>query len=258
MPIKVIYNESRSDGLGQLCDWTIPAGVKKVKFEMWGGGGAAASFANACDCCTISSPGGGGGYAAGYFDVEEGEVYSVCAGNAGVAYNSNCCNGGNGGTSSVTGPGIPGIVCAKGGTGGCGSFAFWCYQHCGCNHMYQSGVACGVVPAETQGCLVGTGGAGRTGRIASGQQARISVGGPAAGPNGGEGGYNLSNIGYNQQSTCQQTVNMLGNEPGGWPYHILNGKTPGGGGAGYSSGCCICDPCGFPGAGGQGLVKITY
>lgn len=40
MPIKIIYNESRSDGAGVACNWTVPAGVTKVKFEVWGGGGS--------------------------------------------------------------------------------------------------------------------------------------------------------------------------------------------------------------------------
>jgi hypothetical protein len=253
MPIKIIYNESRSDGAGVACNWTVPAGVTKVKFEVWGGGGSGASSASACDCCATSSPGGGGGYATGHFAVTPGEEYVICAGNAGVPLNSNCCNGGNGGNSSVTGPGISGSFCARGGLGGCGAFNFWCYQHCGCNHMYQATNDGACVPADTEGCLTSPGGSGRTGRVGSSQTSIQNVGGPAGGPFGGEGGMSLRNIGYSELSICQETANT-----NSWCNHILNGKIPGGCGAGYTPGCCICVPCGLPGAGGPGLVKITY
>jgi hypothetical protein len=60
--------------------WTIPAGVTKIRIEVWGGGGG----------CSLNGSGGGGGYSTGVFIVSGGSL-SYTIGGGGV--------GGNPGTS---------------------------------------------------------------------------------------------------------------------------------------------------------------
>jgi hypothetical protein len=72
----------------------------------------------------------------------------------------------------------------------------------------------------------------------------IVFGGGAAGPGGGQGGVNQSYcVGYG--------CNAAGEHP-------LNGRIPGGGGAGSGFwSCCVCTPW-ASGKGAPGLVKVTY
>jgi len=68
--------------------WVVPAGVTKVRVEVWGGGGGASG----------NGSGGGGGYVTGVFTVSGGNVsYTVgAAGNAGLPAAT------NGGQSSAS------------------------------------------------------------------------------------------------------------------------------------------------------------
>ena len=56
-----VYNNNRGiNNGGCCCLWTVPAGIRNVTFEVWGGGGAGSG---AC-CCQYSQDGAGtGGYA---------------------------------------------------------------------------------------------------------------------------------------------------------------------------------------------------
>ena len=57
----LIYNlnlETPNNG-GRCCQFTVPAGTKYIKFEMWGGGGGGGG---GC-CCQQGAPGGSGAYA---------------------------------------------------------------------------------------------------------------------------------------------------------------------------------------------------
>ena len=61
---------------GCNCNWTVPAGVTKAVFEMWGPG----SHTNTECCCSITPFGGSGAYTIFKMDVVPGEVYCICAG----------------------------------------------------------------------------------------------------------------------------------------------------------------------------------
>src|SRR5210317_1641805 len=46
---------------GKCCNWTVPANVGKVTFELWSGGGGGAGH-TCCNCCSFSAGGAGGNY----------------------------------------------------------------------------------------------------------------------------------------------------------------------------------------------------
>lgn len=242
MPISVVYDSTCIAPTGRCCLWTVPAGVESVSFEIWGGGGGGGGGVMVCDCCARTQAGGGGGYSMKELAVTPGAQYTVCAGNGGfpssctdygaeIAY---CSNGTTGGTSFVTGTGLSNF-CATGGAGGCNNFTITCYGHCGCNGA-NGGQGYG-------GTINGTGTAGIKG-MAGGSNAcdSYSIGGTAAGPGGGVGGWN--NGTYPSGNACANPR--------------MHGRVPGGGGAG--SGCgnnCVCCNQGS-GRGAPGFVKITW
>lgn len=100
---------------GATCEWTVPAGVTEVQFQLWGPGATAGR-----GCCCGGGPfGATGAYATTIISVTPGDVYTVCAGCATDCYP---CNGGathRAGDSFVTGPGLNNL-CAM---GGCASLA---------------------------------------------------------------------------------------------------------------------------------------
>lgn len=108
--------------------FTVPAGVTKVFYRLWGGGGGggglnAGSPAAACG-------GGGGEYREGVATVTPGQIISCTVGAAGAAGNTSGGNGGTGGSSSfgsiaTAAPGVAGLgstsgVSTPGGPGGSG------------------------------------------------------------------------------------------------------------------------------------------
>jgi hypothetical protein len=106
------YNRCQSS-----CSWTVPAGVTKVGFQLWGGGGGSSS-----GCCCGGHPGGSTGeFVSVVMDVTAGETYSL---NNECNY---CCLGRQGGiqissaASYISGPGIT-TLCAS---GGCGTLCSW-------------------------------------------------------------------------------------------------------------------------------------
>lgn len=110
---------------GKCCLWTVPSGARRVTFELWsGGGGGAGQY---CICMGGMIHGGGGGYAVKTISTTEGCQYTICAGGVWPCATSNCCNGGMGCASYVTGynldnfcvnGGCGGWVCRPGGAGG--------------------------------------------------------------------------------------------------------------------------------------------
>ena len=105
------------------CSWTVPSGISKVQFQIWGAG----ATGGAAQCCGGAPFGQNGSFASVVIDAVAGCQYDLCAG---CAY---CCwsqpgEGGNsvGGTSYVTGFGLC-QFCAQ---GGCGSL----YCHMGALH----------------------------------------------------------------------------------------------------------------------------
>lgn len=101
---------------GASCSWTVPAGVTRAKFELWGAGSGSGS---AC-CCGLAPFGGTGAYATICMNVVAGCVYVLCAGCAHCCYTSRS-TAYAGCSSYVTGYGLCNF-CADGGLGD-----FTCY-----------------------------------------------------------------------------------------------------------------------------------
>lgn len=102
---------------GKCCQWTVPAGVTRARFQLWGAGGG-----SGVGCCCGGSPyGSTGAYASVIIPVTASTQYTLCAG---CAY---CCFPSVGGQgrlpgcqSYVTGTGLSGF-CANGGVGRLGN-----------------------------------------------------------------------------------------------------------------------------------------
>ena len=62
---------------GSVQNWSVPAGVTKIKAELWGGGGKGNSVYGSL---TAGSGGGSGGFIAGYFTVTGGTSVSITVG----------------------------------------------------------------------------------------------------------------------------------------------------------------------------------
>ena len=94
---------------GTNCTWTVPAGVTRAQFQLWGPGGNTSS-----NCCCGGAPfGPSGAYAVVQLDVVAGNTYTVCAGCAICCCANQNQPGPAGGSSFVTGPGL--CICAEGG-----------------------------------------------------------------------------------------------------------------------------------------------
>lgn len=112
-----VYNSSTSQlNGGCCCLWTVPAGITRATFEMWGAGGDGQG-ARCCERSGVTPT--AGSYSLVTIDVAEGESYRICAAGSGCC--CCCCGIGNtafttyvlnNGTSSLVG-------CAPGGKGGC-------------------------------------------------------------------------------------------------------------------------------------------
>jgi len=61
---------------GACCAWTVPAGVTRARFQIWGAGGTGAVHA----CCGGSPFGSTGAYASVIIAVSAGSTYTLCAG----------------------------------------------------------------------------------------------------------------------------------------------------------------------------------
>ncbi len=99
------------------CSWTVPAGITRAGFQLWGGGGGSSG-----GCCCGGHPGGSSGeFISVVMDVTPGEVYVLCN------TCTFCCLGSmggiqlTGGMSCITGPGIT-TLCAQ---HGCGTLCSW-------------------------------------------------------------------------------------------------------------------------------------
>lgn len=142
-PNRVFYVQRISDGAGNggcCCLWTVPAGITRVSFEMWGSGGIGQG-ARCCESAGTMST--GGSYAKTTIDTVEGCQYRICAGGSSdcngccgispraqpsyVINNSNsttvgCALGGDGGCSEMTRGGFCyGYICCWGRLSGVGN-----------------------------------------------------------------------------------------------------------------------------------------
>lgn len=107
-------------GSTPACTWTVPAGVTRARFQIWGAGGRSGS---GC-CCGGSTWGGNGAYASIIIPVTAGCQYVLTAGCActtPILWNQN--GGGRSQSSSVTGYGLANF-CAMGGA----DAAHWCFM----------------------------------------------------------------------------------------------------------------------------------
>ena len=122
---------------GSSCSWTVPAGISRVGFQLWGGGGGSSSGS----CCGGHPGGSSGEFVSVVMNVTPGEVYVLCN------TCTNCCLGAQGGIqttggmSCITGPGIT-TLCAQ---HGCGTLCSW---SCSFANAPSSKTCFGFIPSN--------------------------------------------------------------------------------------------------------------
>jgi hypothetical protein len=126
---------------GQQCTWTVPTGVTKATFELWGAGGAGAGSCGTSCCMTHVGAQGGHYVHSGTRNVNPGWTYSICAGGGRCCLT--CCRCGcHGCRTCVSGCNVS--MCAMGGHGGCscGSWINFCDSIPICYLCTKSGGGC--------------------------------------------------------------------------------------------------------------------
>lgn len=111
-----VCDTSGSFRCNACCSWTVPGGVTRVQFQVWGAGSGTSTM-----CCCGGAPfGASGAYAMVQMNVTPGEVYLLCAGCAFCCFASQTDPGLCGNPSLVCGPGLN--FCAD---GGISCYCFW-------------------------------------------------------------------------------------------------------------------------------------
>ena len=87
--VKWIFGSPNSCSNGCCCAWTIPAGVRKVQWEIWGSGGSGAGACSTSRCHHYKGA-GGGYYNNKTIDVTPGSTYTVCAAGNGLCCRREC------------------------------------------------------------------------------------------------------------------------------------------------------------------------
>jgi hypothetical protein len=126
---------------GSQCTWTVPTGVTKAVFEIWGAGGAGAGSCGRSCCMTYVGAQGGFYNTSGTINVQQGWTYAICAGGGRCCIT--CCRCGcHGCRSCVNGCNL--VMCAMGGYGGCtcGSWRDQCDSTPRCVLCTKSGGGC--------------------------------------------------------------------------------------------------------------------
>jgi len=114
--IKWVYGSPNVLASGCCCNWTVPSGVSKLFFEIWGAGGNGHGSCS-WDRCQHFKGAGGGQYNSKMINTAPGCQYTVCA--AGVyPCCSLGCTGCEGCSSYVNGYNLSNF-CAHGGARGC-------------------------------------------------------------------------------------------------------------------------------------------
>jgi len=212
---------------GCCCLWTVPSGVRRVTFELWGAGG---NGNGACSNgrCQHYAGAQGGYYNSKTISVTPGWTYTVCAGGVFPCCQFDCV-GCTGCASFITGCNLSNF-CAAGGVGGCAN-SDWSEK---CNSDWG---ACCLVPGGWGGDFgMGNHRGAFTGSFACHcyRHKFCSSGGPFLGSPGVVGGLTECWI------RC-----------GCWSVPYSAG--------GQSAMTTYCGgQCGQGGTGGSGLVKITY
>ena len=129
--VKWVYGNPVPCSTGCCCLWTVPTGVRRVTFEMWGAGG---NGTGACSCnrCQTYVGAQGGYYNTKTVDTVAGCSYTVCAAGVYRCY-SRECQGCCGCMSYVNGYNLSNF-CAIGGRGGCavGDWSYGCFSNNAC------------------------------------------------------------------------------------------------------------------------------
>lgn len=135
---------------GCCCAWTVPSGVCKARFEIWGPGGSS----GASNCCGGSPWGTNGSFIAFTIPVTPGCVYTLCAACATMSMQPYCggcltyaqsCYNGSLKASFVSGYGLCNI-CAP---GGCTDFVQnMCARLCRIGYSTQGGLAAAPTPCR--------------------------------------------------------------------------------------------------------------
>jgi hypothetical protein len=114
--VKHIFGTLAPCTSGCCCQWTVPSGVSRITWELWGAGGNGHG-ACSCDRCQHYRGASGGTYNTKTISTTSGCAYTVCA--AGVyPCCSRECNGCEGCTTYVNGYNLSNF-CARGGARGC-------------------------------------------------------------------------------------------------------------------------------------------
>jgi Alginate lyase/Immunoglobulin I-set domain len=227
-------------------NWLCPAGVTSVQVECWGGGGAGGGAVRTSTGNAFAGGGAGGAYTrANSIIVNPGALYGINVGAGGVSSTNDL--GAVSGGDSWFGLGNTTNCLATGGAGGTNIF-----------NLGSSGRKGGGGPALADGCVgdvIYPGGSG-----GSGATSPYNYGG------GGGGGAGDSHHGYDASSTTNSAGSggdglMVaggagGNGMTGTSGNGSDGLNPGGGGGG-ARGSNTNSPY-FGGAGGSGLVVVTY
>jgi len=114
-----VCDTSAQFNCGRCCQWTVPAGVTRARFQLWGAGGGSGP-----GCCCGGSPfGSTGAYASVIIPVTAGDTYTICSGCAFCCFPSTGSGGGRvaGCPSFVIGNGLCNF-CANGGQGRLGTW----------------------------------------------------------------------------------------------------------------------------------------
>jgi len=129
---KWIYGQPGACASGCCCLWTVPTGVRKVYWEIWGAGGNG-NGACSCDRCHHYAGAGGGWFNAKMINTTQGCEYTVCAGGVYPCYSRECTGLANGCTSYVNGYNLSNF-CAIGGEQGRAetSWANPCFSYWSC------------------------------------------------------------------------------------------------------------------------------
>jgi hypothetical protein len=146
--------DNTSFSANRCCQWTVPAGTTKARFEIWGPGSSGGSGGN---CCGYTPWGTTGSFLAFTVNVTAGCQYTLCAGNSNCSLCMYCCGcttySDNGCYSSccpsfVTGFGIT-TACAPGGRWDLrqNMAARWCSFGGACTNA-----SCFIAPEALGGC----------------------------------------------------------------------------------------------------------
>lgn len=225
--VKTFYGDPGVCTPGCCCNWTVPAGVAKLTWELWGAGG---NGHGACSCrrCHHYRGAGGGSFTTKTIDTTPGCSYTVCA--AGV-YRccSRECTGCYGCASYVNGYNLSNFCAVGGGRGEANTD--W-------SNLCHSTIACCVQPGSYNS----------------------DFGMNAHWP--GFSGHWSCHCGLSVTQTCSGGAPFIGVGNKTYSSHcwIRCGcwSSPyGAGGQGaMTSYCERC--CGQGGTGGSGLVRLTY